>query len=49
LSSTYQQELGVEYRLQRALYLRGAMTNRLLSSRGAAQEYNLDLKFRLDY
>jgi autotransporter translocation and assembly factor TamB len=49
LSGTYEQELGVEYRLKRALYLRGAMTNNYLRSRGAAQEYNLDLKFRLSY
>ena len=49
LSGTYEQELGVELRLRRALYLRGAMSNDYLRSRGSTQEYNLDLKFRLSY
>jgi len=48
LSSSFRQDLAVEYRLRRALYLRGSMVNR--EDKGnTIQEYNLDLKLRHEY
>lgn len=48
LSSSFRQDLAVEYRLRRALYLRGGMVNR--EDKGnTVQEYNLDLKLRHEY
>jgi autotransporter translocation and assembly factor TamB len=48
LSGSYLQNLAVEYRLGRILFLRGGMIRLPLRTSGA-QEYNLDLKIRREY
>src|SRR5688572_927511 len=46
---TTEQRIGAEYRVTRHLLLRGERTDRNASSPRPAEEYNLDLKVRLEY
>jgi hypothetical protein len=46
LSRTYEQDVALEYRLRRAVVLRGSIINLPGKS---TQEYNLELKLHHDY
>jgi hypothetical protein len=51
LSQNFEQDVAVEYRLRRAIFLRAGYARRQTTSlaTGLAQEYNLDLKVRHEY
>jgi autotransporter translocation and assembly factor TamB len=51
LSRNFDQDIAVEYRLRRSLYLRGEVLRRQGTTQnpGTTQEYNVDLKVRHDY
>jgi len=51
LSRNFDQDIAVEYRLRRSLYLRGEVIRRQGTTQnpGTTQEYNVDLKVRHDY
>ena len=49
LSRTFDQDLAVEYRLRRAIFLRGEVLRREQQGGQPTQQYNVDLKVRHDY
>mgnify|MGYP001112714449 FL=1 len=51
LSQNFEQDVAVEYRLRRAIFLRAGYARRQTTSlaTGLAQEYNLDLRLRHEY
>jgi autotransporter translocation and assembly factor TamB len=51
LSRNFDQDIAVEYRLRRSLFLRGEVLRRQGTTQnpGTTQEYNVDLKVRHEY